>query len=365
MKPLRSQRKMFIHIGIALLLIIAVYIVLKLIVFMPSIKGEDAVASIDTVEIGGIMQSMLIRSQDVKNPILLYLHSGPGSSEMVSFRTYQSKLEEHFTVVLWEQRGTGKSYSDTIGADTMTIDMMVSDAGEVIQYLLDKFKQQKLFVVGHSWGSLLGVLTIQEYPQYIYAYVGSGQIVKPDDGEKISYAYALNKAFEQNNRQAIKELQQIQENFDYLTIAENANWYEEIITQRKWLVKFGGETYNRDNCSFMFMPALMPSEYTLIDFIKFSKGSEFSLKTLWPQVMKIDLLNSAQKLSVPVFLFQGRHDYNTPSSLVEDYFEILDAPYKELIWFEESGHHPMYEESESYQSMLVEKLLPLASEQSR
>lgn len=354
---------MLLVIGGILALIIVVCIILKSIVFMPPVKGESGIAVLETVEIGGVNQAILIRSEDISNPILLYLHSGPGTTEMSAFRSYHAELEKYFTVVVWEQRGTGKSYSSTLSPDTMTIDQMVSDAGEVMQYLLNKFDKQKLFIVGHSWGSLLGILTVQKYPEDIYAYVGSGQEVQPAAGEKISYAYALSKAEELGNAQAVKELKQLTESFEYLTITDNPNWYEDLCTERKWLVKFGGEVHNRDNYNSIYViPGILPSEYTLVDFIHFAQGSQFSLKTLWPQVMQVNLMESANSLSVPIFFIQGRYDFNTPSSLVSEYYDKLDAPYKELIWMENSGHHAMYEESQLYDSILIEKLLPLANE---
>ena len=350
---------MLFYVILPLACIIAVYIVLKLIMFMPAVRGKNSISTLETVKIGGIDQTMLIRGEDTGNPILLYLHSGPGSTEMVSFRAYHPELEKHFTVVLWEQRGTGKSYAASIPSETMTIDTMVSDTGEVIQYLLKKFNQEKLFLAGHSWGSLLGILAAQKYPDFLYAYVGSGQEVTPGDGEKISYQYALDKARELNNTQAVKELEKLSSTYDYLDVVNNPGWYDNLMTERKWLVKFNGETHSQGN-SFLIVPSLLPSEYTLGDFIRFGQGVQFSLKALWPQIMQVNFMNSADSLSVPVFFLQGRHDHNTPSSLVEDYFNALDAPYKELIWFEYSAHHPMYEEAQKYEQILIDRLLPLA-----
>jgi len=252
---------MLMAIGGILALIVLACIILKSIVFMPPVKGENGIAALETVEIGGVKQTMLIRSEDIKNPILLYLHSGPGTTEMSAFRSYHAELEKYFTVVVWEQRGTGKSYSNLLSPDMMTIDQMVSDAGEVIKYLQNRFDKQKLFIAGHSWGSLLGILTVQKYPQDIYAYVGSGQEVQPAAGEKISYEYTLSRAEELGNTQAVKELKQLTVSFEYLTITDNPNWYEDLCTERKWLVKFGGEVYNRDNINNIYVvPGILPSE---------------------------------------------------------------------------------------------------------
>ena len=325
-----------------LVLIILVFVVVKSIVFVAPVRGDEGIAELVTVEIGGVDQTMLIRGENVDNPILLYLHSGPGTTEMSAFRANHAELEKYFTVVLWEQRGTGKSFSGELTPEMMTIDRMVQDAGEVMEFLLEKFQKPKLFLVGHSWGSMLGVLTAQQYPEFIFAYVGSGQEVQPAVGEKISYAYALQKAEEVGDAQAVKELKEISATFEYPTIEGNPNWYRDVITERKWLVKFGGEAVGRSDVNSIYViPGILPSEYTIMDFVHFGQGSQFSLQTLWPQVMEVNLMDSAARLEVPVFFLQGRHDYNTPSTLVEEYYELLDAPYKELIWFENSGHHPM------------------------
>lgn len=346
-----------------LALFILVFVVVKSIALVTPVSGKNGIAVLQTVKIGGVDQTMLIRGENVKNPILLYLHSGPGTTEMSAFRANHAELEKYFTVVLWEQRGTGKSYSSELPPEMMTIDRMVQDTGEVMKYLLEKFDQPKLFLVGHSWGSMLGVLAVQQYPEFIYAYAGSGQDICPAVGERISYAFALQKAEELGDAQALKELKQISATFEYPTITGNPNWYQDVITERKWLVKFGGEAVGKSDVSSIYViPGILPSEYTIMDFIHFGQGSQFSLQTLWPQVMEVNLKESATKLEVPVFFLQGRHDYNTPSSLVEEYYDLLDAPYKELIWFEKSGHHPMYEEATLYDSILIEKLLPLAKE---
>lgn len=345
---------------LALVLACIAYVGIKLISYTPPIKGDNAIASLETVTIGNVKQSILIRSTNTNNPILLYLHSGPGSTEMVPFRTYNPDLEKNFTVVIWEQRGTGKSYSPTLPQATMTISRLVADTGELMEYLLNRFHQQKLFLVGHSWGTALGLLAAQRFPQYVYAYAGSGQEVAPAEGEKLSYEYTLGRAKQAGDANAVRELTQINKNNSYLSVDNNPDWYTDLKTERKWLVKYGGEAYGKDNCSFFIFPALGLSEYTIPDFIGFAKGSELSLKELWPEVMKLDFRKTAKEIGVPVFFLQGRHDENTPSSLVQEYFDMLSAPTKKLIWFDASGHHPMYEQAAVYDQTLISALLPIA-----
>jgi proline iminopeptidase len=320
---------------------------------------EGGIAELRKVDIGGVAQTLLIRGDDVGNPVLLYLHSGPGSSEMVPFRMAHRGLERYFTVVIWEQRGTGKSYSPGLDPDSMTIERLVADAIEVTRYLRSEFGKDRIALVGHSWGTLIGMLAAAEAPELYFAYAGSGQEVCPRRAERIGYEYALSRAA--GNAKAERELRAIDSPEPYLTVDAAGAWYRKLMVQRRYLVAFGGETFGgKDNSLLFNLKSLSAPEYTLADYVAFGRGSGFSLRALWPRVMETDLESQAPEIRVPVFFIQGRHDYNTPLSLVEEYFALLRAPSKELIVFERSGHHPMYEEPARYEEVLVEKLLPLS-----
>ena len=347
---MKGRKKMLIAVAIILIIVLS-----KAFSFTPPIK--DGIAEIRRIEINGTKQSLLIRGEDTKNPVLLYLHSGPGTTEMIPFRLAQSGLETHFTVVIWEQRGTGKSFSSNLSNDDMSIDQLMSDAIEVTRYLQKEFGKEKILVVGHSWGTALGLLLVQKYPEYFYAYVGSGQEVCPALGEPLGYQYALNAM--QGNDKAITELESLNSPEPYLSMSAD-DWFTKLITQRKWLVRAGGEFYGQsNNAQFFNAKTILAPEYTWLDYIQFAKGSSFSLKAMWPEVMALDFRQQIPELEVPVFFLQGRNDYNTPASLVAEYFETLSAPSKELIWFESSGHHPMYEEPDLYYQVIIEKVLPL------
>lgn len=323
-------------------------------------KIRNGISEIRNIVISSIKQTIVIRGNNVNNPILLYLHGGPGSTELIPFRLAHKNLEEYFTIVLWEQRGTGKSFSGNISKESMTIEQFISDTHELTTYLLKEFNHRKIVLVGHSWGSALGLLTVAKYPELYYAYVGSGQEIEPEKGERIGYEYVLEKAKE--NKKALDQLQKLDQGNPYLTIDKEGKWFSKIKTQRKWLVSFGGELHQRNNYSLLFnAKSLFAPEYTFIDFIKFERGSVFSLKTMWPQIMKINFNTQIPKVSIPVFFLQGKHDFNTPTHLVEQYFLQVEAPKKELIFFENSGHHPMYEEPEKYEKVLIENVLPLCT----
>lgn len=324
----------------------------------PKIHDDNGIAELRKIELGNVLQTILIRGKDKTNPILLYLHGGPGTTELIPFRVYQNDLEKYFTVVLWEQRGTGKSFSRKIPAETMSIEQFVLDTRELTIYLLREFNQDKLLLVGHSWGSALGLMVASRYPELYYACVGSGQMVNQKEGEKISYKHLLAKV--KGNKKACDELISLNEPEPYLTIDKDKSWFEKIKVHRKWLVRSGGEIYNGDDYSLLFNKrTLTASEYTLIDYLRFWRGSVFSLKTMWPQVMELNFFLQVPEIDLPVFFLQGRHDFNTPSILVEDYYSQLVSNEKHLIWFENSGHHPMYEEPEKFRKILIEKVLPV------
>lgn len=342
---------------------IPIFLIVLLIILFSSCTStpllKNGISEFRTIKIGSIDQTVLIRGENKNNPILLYLHGGPGSTELIPFRLAHKNLEKYFTIVLWEQRGTGKSYSNNISIESMNIDQFISDTHDLTNYLLQYFNKSKLLLVGHSWGTLLGLLTVHKYPDLYYAYVGSGQMVNPNRGEKISFAYVLQKANDTNNKKALKELLSINSQNTYLTIDTENKWFDYIKKQRKWLISLGGEIYNQNNYSLLFnSKTLFSPEYSLLDFIKFGQGSVFSLKSMWPEVMNIELDKTTTNFEIPIFFLQGEHDYNTPTELVKEYFNSINAPEKQLVLFEKSAHHPMYEEPKKFENVLVFQILP-------
>jgi len=300
--------------------------------------------------INGVDQWVLIRGNDINNPILLYLHGGPGASEMFN-RAFQSQLEEFYTVVNWDQRGAGKSYSRSIPLATMNIEQFISDTLELIEVLRKRFKKDKIYLMGHSWGSLLGMLLINLRPELFTAYIGLGQVICFKTGEEISYHYTLEKARLVNNKKAINDLEKI-------GFPPYRNGVDYISIQRKWLSKFGGSTHRKKSLKSMKSTAirvLTSKEYSLYDYIKFIKGIYFTLKrsTLLTELYQYDLFSLIPKVEIPVYFLAGRYDYCTPWELVEQYFNYVSSPKKELIWFEQSAHSPNIEERDLFCNVLI------------
>lgn len=349
------RKKLLIVISVIIGVVTSLYLS-KAFSYTPSIV--NGISEFRQIELGGIQQTIMIRGENLDNPILLYLHGGPGTTELIPFRLAHRNLEKYFTIVSWEQRGTGKSYNSNIMPESMSVEQFIADTHQLTEYLLKSFSKTKLLLVGHSWGSALGLLTANRYPELYYAFVGSGQEVKPAEGESIAYEYLVNVS--KNNDKAKAELIEINIPNEYPFIDENGRWFEDVKTQRKWLIALGGELYNRNDYLLLFNAnTIFAPEYTWIDFIGFAKGSVFSLKTMWPQILNLDFEKQIPRVNFPIFFLQGKYDYNTPTILVQRYFNLIKAPQKELFIFEKSGHMPMYEEPEKYDKILIENVLPL------
>ncbi len=314
---------------------------------------EGSIASLEKIELGSYKQTVLIRGKNINNPILLYLHGGPGSSELPLVRHFNSALEDHYIVVLWDQRGAGKSYSLFLDAKTLTIDQMLKDTYELVNILRKRFNKKKIYLVGHSWGSVLGLTTVHMHPDLFYAYIGIGQAIDFMEGERISLRYAIDMAKEQNNTKALKQLEKLK---DYPVI--NDHWMSDVITERKWLGEFGGVMYGKKGMQdLFFIPR--PPEFTLFDFVPFILGNFRSLKSLWPQIVQYgDFRKLAPELKLPVYFVTGRHDYNVPFTLTAEYYQKVIAPKKTMVWFERSAHMPNFEEPDKFNDFMINTVLP-------
>jgi len=316
--------------------------------YTPAIDAPNSVASLEEVELGGLEQWILVRGNDVDKPVLLFLHGGPGSTQMPYAHFYGYPLEEHFIVVHWDQRGAGKSWNASITPSALTIDRYVEDAHELTLLLCERFDKDKIYVIGKSWGTLLGLKLVQEYPELFYAYVGMGQVVDLEQNEAISYQFVLEEAERRNNVWALIGLKTIGPPPYRLT--------SDAALQRYWLGKFGGVIWNPAGWEAGIDKDSV--EYTKLDRVRYLAGAGLSSLVMWPEIMTVNFFDDAPRIEVPVYFFTGRHDYNTPFELAEQYYLVLDAPRgKRMIWFDESGHSPCYEETDKFVDMLVNVVL--------
>lgn len=331
----------------------------------PAIKdsqGESiptSIASLESIELNGVEQWILIRGEDVSKPVLLFLHGGPGSAEMPLYR-FNPYLERYFVVVMWDQRGSGKSYSKKIPEESMTIEQFIDDTHELTRILKKRFSTDKIYLVGHSWGSGLGMLTVDLYPEDYYAFVGIGQIVNLVENEQVSWQFCLDEARKRGDKKAIKQLEEVGPpvNGVYKGDFKGDKFVMRgLQTERKWLTKYEGWWYGKTGYGMIIKVLLSTKEYTLGECIRYIKGSMFSLKAMWPDLNEINLEEDVPEVKIPVYFCVGQHDYNTPGEVSYPYYEKLKAPSKEFIWFENSAHSPCFEEPEKFNQVMVGKVL--------
>jgi pimeloyl-ACP methyl ester carboxylesterase len=316
------------------------------------IQSPNGIESLEQVTLGGIAQWIYIRSDDRDKPVLLFLHGGPGSPEMpFATKRFQGKLEQEFVVVHWDQRGAGKSYSSGLAIDSFTLDDYVADTVELTQLLLRRFHKQKLYLVGHSWGSALGMVTISRHPQYYHAYVGIGQVSNMDLSEKLSYRFALEEARKRGETEKVARLERMGE--------PPFQKFVDVGFERSLVNEYGGGIHNESSPMLLLADAYFKFPgYTTLDFVyRFPVGSFRTLVSAWPWVQKLDLFTAVPQVKVPVYFCSGRHDQTVPAQLSYRYFQSIKAPQKKFFWFEHSAHSPNFEEAEKFYRILTEQVL--------
>lgn len=313
-----------------------------------------SIAAIETMVIGGVAQTVLIRGHDVTNPVLLFLHGGPGTSEMPLLRVFNlPALERRFTVVVWDQRGAGKSFAAIEPLHAMNVGQFVSDARELVEALCARFRTGRIYLAGHSWGSILGVLTARECPERIAAYVGIGQVANMLQGERRSWRWTLDRAREAGDARAVARLLRMGEP------PYAGDMRAHVVAQRAILARYGGEVHGdrRGAMPFVIRGLLAAKEYGWRDRVNFFRGIFATMRVMWPQILAIDLERQVPELAVPVYFLLGRHDMEAPSDLAARYFDALRAPRKMLVWFERSAHLPNVEEPDAFNRFFTERLL--------
>jgi proline iminopeptidase len=322
------------------------------------IVTPDGVERLEKVRIGGIDQWVSIRGADRRNPVLLYIHGGPGYVSIPMSWWFNRGVEEYFTVVQWDQRAAGKTYLLTDPATiapTLTRERMIADTEEVAAWARKEFGKEKIFVLGHSWGSFLGLQLAERHPEWLYAYIGVGQLIDGPESERQGWRFAMNAARDAGNAEAVRELKAIA---PYGARGQTIP-IKDIYVERKWVGYYGGVmAYRRDNSADGDLAQLSP-DYSDQEIGHIWDGNKFATPYLLPDVVALDL-TATNKLAVPLILFEGRHDRNVNSEVAAAWFDTVKAPEKQLVWFEHSAHIPMTEEPGKFLLSLVRYARPIA-----
>jgi pimeloyl-ACP methyl ester carboxylesterase len=313
-------------------------------------RVPGAVAELTRADINGHDLAMMIRGHDVDNPVLLYLAGGPGGSELGAMRNHLPELEKHFTVVTWDQRGTGTSYRDLDPTSTITLDGYVSDTLAVTDYLRDRFGQDKIYLLGQSWGSVLGVLATQRAPERYRAFIGTGQMVNVLETDRIFYADTLEWARASGNDELVASLTKIgPPPYSSVLDYETALSYEHEVYPYDHTGNSEGEGGFSEN--------IFVEEYALVDQVHLLAAFMDTFTVLYPQLQEIDFQQTATKLDVPVFFVQGAHEAPGRARLFQDWYPRLTAPGKDLVVLDTSGHRPLFEQPDEFVDYMVGTVL--------
>ncbi len=287
-------------------------------------------ASIDTaeaVEIGGIKQWISMKGTNDHDPVLLFLHGGPGNSAMSYGDRFTGTLQKHFVVVQWDQRESGQTAKLNASPKPLTVDLMISDATEVINYLRTRFSCQKIYLMGHSWGGFLGLQVANVHPELLEAYFAVSPMVNQMKSERLSLEWMRSNAKEANNSVELSELAKVSIPF------ENG---EQLYYHRKWLAKEMGTS--------------TPSQ-------AFVETWATKWLLLFSEASMVNLSEAVAEIRCPVYFFVGSRDYQTSFKLTENYFKEVKAKNKDLFWFTDSAHNLNLTEPKKFQDIVISLLM--------
>ena len=311
----------------------------------PSIDKPHAIAELTSIEIGDFEQWLLIRGEDLSNPILLWLHGGPGAAQMPVHQAFNRDLESEFVVVHWDQRGAGKSNHSGFSEETMTLDRFIEDVHEMTQYLKERFGQEKIFLLGHSWGTQLGVLTVQRYPNDYHVFISVAQVVHPQRAEEISYEWLKKEVKDHGSNRQIRKFESLgSPPFDE---------HERHVTFAKMKDSFGGGIDVR--MGRLARISFRAKEYTIGDYTKWLRGANRGSGPMWEELRDFDLFRDVPSIKIPVWFIVGSNDYNTPAVLIEEYYEFVQAHRgKELNIMETLAHAPFFGDSDHFNGIITQ-----------
>ncbi|WP_078551502.1 alpha/beta fold hydrolase [Bacillus alkalicellulosilyticus] len=326
---------------------------------------ETGISKVERVPIGGIEQTILLQGESLDLPVLLFLHGGPSlptpgvssKGQDYTIVTNTKELVKHFIVVFWDQRGTGKSYHKHISQDSMNLEQFISDAKELTEYLCDRFQQSKLFLVGHSWGSVIGLHLANRFPEKYHSYIGVSQIVNWAENDKLCMEWAKEEARKRNHKQALKELEAVGE-------PPFTESFQQWGVLRKWQGSFKSMVYKDENTKApsiakVALHMLRSEEYSFIDMYNtFAKGFPLVYHlTMIEDFATVHFQQTAPQLKLPVTFIHGEKDVHVFGSLVEDYFNRVDAlKGKRLLWLPVSSHVFHEDDTKKIEQYLIEEL---------
>ncbi|HSJ00511.1 MAG TPA: alpha/beta hydrolase [Patescibacteria group bacterium] len=352
-----------VPIGVLALAVIGLAVLVALPGSTPPVLGADgqplpgSIAELSTVELGGQEQSILVRASDPDDPVLLYLSGGPGQSDLGYGRVLLEPLVADFVVVVWDQRGTGTSYGALDPAESLTLDQAVADTIQLSALLADRFDEERIYLLGESWGSTLGVLAVQQRPDLFHAYIGSGQMVSQRVTDQVIWRDLLAYAERAENWELYDQV---------LTFGEppyrDTPWSNSIVMGSYPLLETAytppAAYIERGEGSGIGPYGILASEYGFVDKVNALRGLLDTFSLMYPQLQDLDFRTDVPALDVPVYVLDGEHELRGRRDLALEWFEGLSAPTKELITYADAGHSVVFEQADAFHRLMVDEIVP-------
>ena len=327
----------------------------------PPVRGTDgqpiagSIATLERVRLGEHDQWIMIHAASADAPVLLYLSGGPGQSDLMFSRVFFEDLARDFVVVGWDQRGTGKSYAALDPAETLTLDQAVADTVELTNYLRARFDEQKIYLLGESWGSTLGVLAVQWHPELYHAFIGSGQMVSQRETDRRLYHDMLAYAERTGNVEMARTMRRYGEPpyADPLVYAYVMGYYEQLSPYTP-----PAAYLERGSAAGLVPWGMRGSEYSLIEKANVLRGLMDMFSVMYPQLQEIDFRRDVTRLDVPTYMLMGEHELEARSDLAHEWFAHLEAPHKQEFTFPDAGHSVVFEKFQAFHRIMTDIVVP-------
>jgi pimeloyl-ACP methyl ester carboxylesterase len=304
------------------------------------------------ININGVEQGMIIKSRNINNPVLLYLHGG--MPDYFLTKKYPTGLENYFTVVWWEQRGSGISYSPDIPRETMNLEQMISDTLVLTNYLRQRFGQEKIYLMGHSGGSFIGIQAAARAPELYHAYIGVAQMSNQLKSEKLAYDYMLSRFKENGDSKMLQKLEAAPVTMEGGTPGA----YRALRDPAMHSLGIGTTHDMKSVVTGIFLESFQSRDYTLKEKIDLWRGKSSSgISSLWDEMTSTDLSQEVTELDIPIYFLEGIHDYTCSYTEAKAYYEKLHSPVKGFYTFDGSAHSPIFEEPEKTLKIILEDVL--------
>jgi pimeloyl-ACP methyl ester carboxylesterase len=304
------------------------------------------------IELNGAKQGMFITRSAPALPVLLYLHGG--MPDYFLTKKYPTGLDQLFTMVWWEQRGSGISYQPKAPRESITVEQLIEDTLTLSGYLRRRFDQQKIYLMGHSGGTFIGIQAAARAPDLFHAYIGVAQISDQLMSEVYAYQYMLAECQKRGYRRLARRLSQCP-----VTKERGApDAYMHVRDTVMHLLGVGTMRSMRSVISGIVLPSLLCRDYSLGERVKlWAAKARSGASIVWDAMMSTDLRERVPKVGVPVYFLHGKHDYTCSYTLARSYFETVSAPMKGFYSFEDSAHSPIFEEPQRVQLIVREDIL--------